>query len=405
MAIRKLESYFIILVIISFVIFQRGFGTGASSGQEIFSFLLLIFVEVITLFLILRYAKGIKPFCRSMFLVFSLAFFFALSSAWSQFPLLTLSKSIHLVFTIFLGIFIVYRFSIKEFLRILVQSFIVISIISFVVILLKPNQGIHIGDLHTGSWRGLYYHKNALGRETLLFGISILIALQTKTIRRKIALPLLILAFIFLVKAQAVTSQIAFLFTFLLYPFLRLLRFQLSIQILTIIMLILVLLAGALFCYFHYTDILRFFGKDTTLQNRVFIWAFIINEFRDRPVVGYGFYSFWEDEARVTRALNWASPHAHNNWLEVLLDGGIIAASMLGFLVIVTFIKSLSQVLRRYRYSLLFLLYIIIINVLTFTDIAFYSPHNLLLLLIIVTIGYLNKNQMNVKRSKILAGS
>lgn len=65
--------------------------------------------------------------------------------------------------------------------------------------------------------------------------------------------------------------------------------------------------------FFYWDDIviniLGALGKDASLTGRTDVWEFVIDRIKDRPILGYGFGTFWNGldgkSAYVVRAVRW----------------------------------------------------------------------------------------------------
>ena len=71
-------------------------------------------------------------------------------------------------------------------------------------------------------------------------------------------------------------------------------------------------------------------GKNTNFTGRDVIWHLTLEQWEKRPLVGFGFESFWEsqDDA-VQQELNWNPRQAHNGFLEVGVTTGVIGVILL----------------------------------------------------------------------------
>jgi exopolysaccharide production protein ExoQ len=74
-------------------------------------------------------------------------------------------------------------------------------------------------------------------------------------------------------------------------------------------------------------------GRNSTLTGRTDIWASLVPDVEKRPLLGYGFSSFWTPRSRSTHIV----AEAHNGYLEVWLGLGIV-----GLVITVVFILSCS---------------------------------------------------------------
>ncbi len=91
--------------------------------------------------------------------------------------------------------------------------------------------------------------------------------------------------------------------------------------------------------------ILHAFGRDPTLTDRTFIWQAILDQKTD-PLVGCGFYSFWDTEfgRNVNIALGVDGlGSAHNGFLETYVDGGVVGLGLLVFLLLAAGARSIGR--------------------------------------------------------------
>ncbi len=116
--------------------------------------------------------------------------------------------------------------------------------------------------------------------------------------------------------------------------------------------LILVLTAGAVVSAIVLRGpLLTLLGKSGTLTGRAGIWEAVIGLAEQRPVAGWGWVSYW---------VPWAPPfdhlivrggvqvlHAHNAWLDVWLQLGVIGLAVVGGLVVSTLVRSWQQAIDR----------------------------------------------------------
>ncbi|HZS60646.1 MAG TPA: O-antigen ligase family protein [Gemmatimonadaceae bacterium] len=84
-----------------------------------------------------------------------------------------------------------------------------------------------------------------------------------------------------------------------------------------------------------------------TLTGRTELWAELLTYVGVRPVLGYGFEGFWGPihTANVSLALGWVVPHAHNGYIEMLLDLGSVGL----MLFVVALLSGVFHAQRRLR--------------------------------------------------------
>ena len=106
----------------------------------------------------------------------------------------------------------------------------------------------------------------------------------------------------------------------------------------------LILLGEELFRISH--AILALLGRDPTLTERTDLWQVILASDMNR-VVGWGFYSFWDTSVGWLVSEQTDLSVAHNGYLELYLDGGIVGICLLAFVLLSGLLKTGSDVLTR----------------------------------------------------------
>jgi exopolysaccharide production protein ExoQ len=91
--------------------------------------------------------------------------------------------------------------------------------------------------------------------------------------------------------------------------------------------------------------------KNYTLSDRIFIWDFANHEIGRRPLLGWGYQSFWlvgPDAPSVVDAPGWIKvmPHAHNGYLDTQLEMGYVGLALLIIFIIAT-VHAIGRVADR----------------------------------------------------------
>ncbi len=189
---------------------------------------------------------------------------------------------------------------------------------------------------------GIYSHKNTLGAMMALSGFFAFYGITRANYRFRLAgflmLPLVLIA---LYVSQSKTS----LGLFLMVPALawiaimarRYARISLPILLAIIALPAAVILSGVI-PGFSIEDVSTLIGGDATFTGRTVLWDFAIAHIADRPLQGYGYQSFWDigsagPASRMPDGFLQRTPHAHNGYLDLLLQGGVIAMAMFTLLL------------------------------------------------------------------------
>ena len=71
-------------------------------------------------------------------------------------------------------------------------------------------------------------------------------------------------------------------------------------------------------------------GNIATLTDRTNVWAAAFKAFWIRPYIGYGYVAGVKGALRDNwRFAYWVPPHAHNDWIQALVSGGILGGTLL----------------------------------------------------------------------------
>ncbi|KAI9132694.1 O-antigen ligase [Acaryochloris sp. CCMEE 5410] len=354
-----MKDYFILFekffTIFSITIFSDGLfrlvlSGGANEGDlgvikhTDYSILLLIYklIYITTLILlILRWKKILHILSKDK--IISLAIIFAATSVfWSFDPQITFTRSIALVGTSLFGLYFGSRYSLEEQLHNLSIAFGIAIALSFITSILLPKYGIMSG-IHAGSWRGIYIHKNILGKMMALSSSIFLVRLHSNksTILNRLGLSLSV---VLLVLSKSSSAIGTFIVLFTIFLVLGVFRWKYELMIPALLSILLIGISGLFFLTEHMDTLLISAGKDPTLTGRTELWLWALSDIWERPWLGYGYGAFWEDfsskSALIRYAAGWHIPHAHNGLLDLLLDLGFLGLFILILSIIRTAIKS-----------------------------------------------------------------
>jgi hypothetical protein len=116
------------------------------------------------------------------------------------------------------------------------------------------------------------------------------------------------------------------------------------------VIVVIVAAAATLAIVFH-TQVLHLLGKSSDFTGRTDIWNAVIHLAQQRPAVGWGWVSYW---------VPWVAPfdhlivkggvqvlHAHNAWLDVWLQLGIVGLVVFGAFVLSTLVRAWALAVDR----------------------------------------------------------
>jgi exopolysaccharide production protein ExoQ len=264
-----------------------------------------------------------------------------LSASWSLDPSETLRRTFALGMATLFGIYLALRFCPRDLLRLVAGVLGTCAVLSVAFGLLLPSYGIAHG-VYDGDWQGVFTHKNTLG------GMMLLTAVIFRSVPGRSGRSRLVgwigvgLAVILVVLSQSMTALVVLGAVGLTMPLLRRFR-QRRLRSALLLVAACVLCTAALLMSTDRDVALTMMGKDVTLTGRTGIWSAVMDEIVKRPFLGYGYGAFWlrapGPGESVRQVIQWATPHAHNGFLDIAAD--------LGLLGVLTLIGALAHAGQR----------------------------------------------------------
>ncbi|MFG3818656.1 O-antigen ligase family protein [Limnothrix redekei] len=376
-----LEHIFVVFFLIRYslgileVILTNGASEG--DGQDILSFnykpsVALYFLNYIVtnILLIMRWKKVIVMLMAAPTVVFLIAMF-PVSFLWSIEPSKTLNASIAMIGTFQFGLYLATRYSLRDQVRILGVMFGISQVLCFVFGVALRKYGV-MSAVHAGKWRGIYSHKNQLGKMmALASGVFVLLGIsETYRRYRYLAWFGLITAFVLIQLSGSKSPFINIGLLIAMSAFGQIFRLPHKWMVRALIWSAVI----GINLFFYWDDIviniLGALGKDASLTGRTDVWEFVIDRIKDRPILGYGFGTFWNGldgkSAYVVRAVRWPVPDAHNGFLEICIDLGLVGLAIYIWVVFQTIIKTLALIRatksNEYIWVLMFFTYSTVAN-------------------------------------------
>lgn len=323
------------------------------------------------------------------------------SAAWSAHPLFTLRRAIILLATTVFAIYLGSCFEWDEQLNLFALTIALGVIGSYVIVVLLPSFGIS-HDYHWGDWKGLFGHKNALGR-TMIFGVLLLSIAKPKALPKWTRLLFLSASLVLLLLSKSATAFVLAALFILMYPILHLLRLRtrntlpLWAAFAPLLAMVILLVAA------NYSTLLEAVGRDATLTGRTTLWSAVVDDINERPVFGYGYSVFWlahnPDSANVVTATHWNAPNSHNGYLDLCIDLGLVGLLLFLCGFGVAWRRAVKLFKERNtsasKWPLIFLLFFIFYNV---TESNLLRSHTFFWLPYVSTFIYLGLTQAKIKR-------
>ena len=290
-----------------------------------------------------------------------------LSAIWSDHGFLSIKRSFQLLATL-LTLF-------NLLLHARLHSMItVLKIVCMFYILTTYVSGFMIPqaiDPEFGTWRGIEITKNLLGHTALIiFILTLFFYSEESNPRSKLLSQILASMSIGIIIFSGSSTSLVGLFLVvliqLIFYFEKAFR-TIGLGKTFIIFIIIFLSVTAITVSFFSSDLLAqvtgLLGKDPSLTGRSTIWDYIWNEIQKKIIVGYGFGTYWIMGTSVIDRfivnVGWRVNEAHNGYLEIMLELGIV-----GFIFFVSLLSSfIYRVIKvDHKIALIVIITILVVN-------------------------------------------
>jgi O-antigen ligase len=301
--------------------------------------------------LAIRGKNTLQTLLRGKFLLILIALV-PLSVLWSDFPDITMRRSIAFIETCAFSLYLASRYSLKEQLKLLAWAVGIAIILSFIYTIILPEHAIETG-IHTGSWRGPFVQKNILARLVVLGCLIFILIKPQKRIYRYLLISAFGLSITLVFLANSKTALAILIILLLLIPFYQVFRWQDTIAIPFFLSIFLLASCLTVWLVSSADEILTVAGKDITLSGRTIIWSAVIDKIQERIWLGYGYEGFWQGIQGASEYIakvfgtTYAPPHSHNGFLELALAFGLLGTVFFFF----TFIGTTRRALIAARYT------------------------------------------------------
>jgi exopolysaccharide production protein ExoQ len=333
-------------------------------------------ISVVSVLLLVRHRSrwsfGTLPLALLAFVVLA-----GLSVIWSQYPAGTALGFVSTVVTIISGVALAVTFTREELLRALGTALRIILAGSLVfelfvsLVLRAPLLPFWVdyssyGDdlpkllfwsrdliLEGGKIQGLVGNSSLLGFVSLLGLIVFALQFAAKTVNRWSGAVWIALSLALIWMTRSATITIALVVLIAVVTAVLLLRLSRTrgqrLGVYGLMALVVVSIPVIIFSFGG--RILDLLGKSDTLTGRAGIWEAVIGLAQQHPVLGWGWVSYW---------IPWIEPfddlvvrggvvqlHAHNAWLDMWMQLGIVGLVVFGALVLGTLLRSWSLAVDR----------------------------------------------------------
>lgn len=385
--------------------------SGGPASTFLIAKILSLVIPIFTIFLILIWWKKIAGVVAQKKLIWVLMGFLIVSVFWSDAPEKTLTSWINLLKTTLLAVFFAGRYSSKEQLRLLAWMFGISVLLCLVFGLALPSYGVMgMGAqvdgqnmAHVGTWRGVYTHKNLLGRNMVLSTVVFLLFANSGGKHYWLGWLGCIFSVALILLSTSKSALIGLLTILCLLPFYRALRWNYTLAVPFFISVILVGGSTAMVLVGNAEAILGAFGRDLTLTGRTELWAAVLDKIWNRPWLGYGYSGFWQgwngESADIWLTQKWLPPHSHNGFLDLWVDLGLLGLLLFVLSFLIIYFQSVIYIrftkTAEGLFPLTYLTYMVLVNL---TESSLVKPDIFWFLYVAVTLS-INTKSANTAKS------
>lgn len=254
------------------------------------------------------------------------------STAWSLDPALTLRRSIPFALAGLFGLWFASRFSLSRQFTILRLAMFALAVATIALVVFIPSLVLDHTPGHASDWQGVFTQKNACGRIMVLATALILFSGRL-TLRRIAALALFLFVLVMSGSRGAWMIEAAVILFWLLLLLARRASARARTAIAAAVPI--AVLASAAAAWLAFPFLARALGRDATLSGRTAIWTQVLHFIEQRPLAGYGYDAFWRGRTgpsfQIDAAVHFIVEHAHNGFLEIGLELGILGLALFLF--------------------------------------------------------------------------
>lgn len=267
--------------------------------------------------------------------------YLAFTAFWSDAPLISLKRLFKDFGCVLLPLVLLTRAdSITAIRAVFVRVSYVLFPLSVVFIKFFPHIGRSFTTAGEPMFGGVTTQKNSLGEVVFVFGLMLLWDLvelyrgedrKGKKVQLCIRSGMLLMGIWLLRMCDSQTSLLCLILgTVIFWGSRRLLRMRHGKRLLISCLVGTICLATMDKAFGISDALIRAMGRDPSLTGRTDIWRIVLEQKTD-PIFGSGFYTFWDsDKGRAVMDEFMQINSAHNGYLEMYVDGGLMGDFLLG---------------------------------------------------------------------------
>jgi O-antigen ligase len=326
---------------VSFEAGQYGAAMGGARGSHYYLYVYLLFL----LGFVLAGHRQVWAVIKMNPLIAAVLAVAVSSAFWSGSPIVTLQMSIQVgLCTLFAW------YTTERLMQLLIFMGIASALLSVLFALALPSYGMLQGKAG-GEWQGICNHKNSLGI-SMAFLLSPIFFTNSYGRGRKLLYSVLLLFLIY--KSQSRGAWFDTVGMLLFIGWLSLARRVRARELPPILLTTATIGGAAILLGIQFWPVLAVsMGKDPSMTGRTGIYAEVWQSILKRPMLGYGFDTFWgnPESERIRMAIGWPNiGYAENGILELALQTGFLGVGLVIAMIARAGVQG-ARLLRSPQYS------------------------------------------------------
>lgn len=378
----KFNSF--LLILITFFGLRIPFQTGnyvmdySQEASNIQNQIFYFYLFFSTLFILIKRFNKTYSFIRaekylSLFILLCLG-----SAIWSDYSYLSIKRSFQLFVIFFVIVEVLINIEpgvLLKQLKIVVSLYLFYNLYAcrFIPLAIDPT---------FGTWRGIEAHKNHLAQGSLYCLLSSVVFFKfDKTRLSKLYdVALMLLAVFITFKTKSSTTFLAIViivflgFIFNIEKYFTERGFGRSLSGLMLLFVLSFIVIFIIFSSDIFASVPGYFGKDLTLSGRVPIWEYVWKDVEKKLWFGYGYQTYWL--MGTQRIVLFAAAfegfrvnEAHNGYIEIMLQLGIVGAIFFLF-TLIAYIRRMLKLNSNLNLAILILITMLTLN---YTESVFFK--------------------------------
>lgn len=283
----------------------------------------------LSIYLVLSNVRGMVELLLRNALLVVIMLLACISYVWSIDPEITLRRCIILISFALLACATVLQYELRDIVKLFFALSVVVAALSLYFIVFQPLLGMNPDG--RGA-RGAFLHKNIFSEFLMVTFMAVIAAIRMRVVAGWLGYPLLLVHLALLIMANSATALTVVVVMLGILALVELGRLPFKAFATVTAFGIAIGLLVALLTIVHLEDLFLALDRDPTLTGRDAVWAYARSMIENRALLGHGYAAFWESEpimSYVMETLNWRITHAHNGYLQVWIELGIIGLSLL----------------------------------------------------------------------------